>query len=106
MIRDRRRSASNYTSSYNGLIEVLGLTHDHFGVVAIANDNLNVTLFDLILIRFCECHVVYTTKKTASSAAATITEGHCYICSFHFGTEIPKVFCHSVEEIVVVLVYK
>ena len=36
VIRDRRRSASNYTSSYNGLIEVLGLTHDHFGVVAIA----------------------------------------------------------------------
>ena len=24
VIRDRRRSASNYTSSYNGLIEVLG----------------------------------------------------------------------------------
>ena len=111
MIRDRRRSASNYTSSYNGLIEVLGLTHDHFGVVAIANDNLNVcirrggwALFDLILIRLCECHVVYTTKKTASSAGATITEGHCYICSFHFGTEIPKVFC--IEEIVVVLVYQ
>ena len=32
----------NYTLSYNGLIEVLGLNHDHFGVVAIANDNLNV----------------------------------------------------------------
>ena len=62
------------------------------------------TLFDLILIRFCECHVVYTTKKTASSAGATITEGHCYICSFHFETEIPKVFC--IEEIVVVLVYQ
>ena len=42
VIRDRKRSASNYTSSYNGLIEVLGLTHDHFGVVAIVNDNLNV----------------------------------------------------------------
>ena len=42
VIRDRRRSASNYTPSYNGLIEVLGLTHDHFGVVAFANDNLNV----------------------------------------------------------------
>ena len=51
------------------------------------------TLFDLILIGFCECHVVYTTKKTASSAGATITEGHCYICRFRFGTEIPKVFC-------------
>ena len=68
------------------------------------------TLFDLVLIVFffCECHVVYTTKKTASSAGATITlaEGHCYICSFHFGTEIPKVFC--IEEIVVhvVLVYQ
>ena len=62
------------------------------------------TLFDLILIRFCECHVVYNTKKTASSAGATITEGHCYICSFYFGTEIPKVFC--IEEIVVVLVYQ
>ena len=57
------------------------------------------TLFDLILIRFCECP-----KKTASSAGSTITEGHCYVCSFHFGTEIPKVFC--VEEIVVVLVYQ
>ena len=57
------------------------------------------TLFDLILVRFCECHVVYTTKKTASSAGATITEGHCYICSFHFGTE------YCIEEIVVVLVY-
>ena len=62
------------------------------------------TLFDLIFIRFCVCHVVYTTKKTASSAGATITEGHCYICSFNFGTEIPKVFC--IEEIVVVLVYQ
>ena len=62
------------------------------------------TLFDLIFfIRFCDCHVVYT-KKTALSAGATITEGHCYICSFHFGTEIPKVFCK--EEIVVVLVYQ
>ena len=55
------------------------------------------TLFDLILIGFCECHVVYTTMKTASSAGATITEGHCHICSFHFWTEIPKVFC--IEEI-------
>ena len=62
------------------------------------------TLPDLILIGFCECHIVYTTKKTASSAGATITEGHCYICNFHFGTEIPKVFC--IEEIVVVLVYQ
>ena len=42
VIRDRRRSATNHTSSYNGLIEVLRLTHDHFGVVAIANDNLKV----------------------------------------------------------------
>ena len=42
VIRDRQRSASNYTSSYNGLIEVIRLTHDHVGVVAIANDNLNV----------------------------------------------------------------
>ena len=62
------------------------------------------TLFDSILIGFCECHIVYTTKKTALSAGLTITEGHCYICSFHFGTEIPKNFC--VEEIVVVLVYQ
>ena len=55
------------------------------------------TLFDLILIRF-----VHANKKTTSSAGAIITEGHCYICSFHFGTEIPKVFC--IEEIVAVLV--
>ena len=62
------------------------------------------TLFDLILIGFCEFHVVYITKQTTSSAGATITEGHCYSCSFHFGTEMPKVFC--IEEIVVVLVYQ
>ena len=61
------------------------------------------TLFDLILIGFCECHVVYTTKKTASNAGATITAGRCYICSFHFVTEISMVFC--IEEIVVVLYF-
>ena len=52
---------------------------------------------DRSLIKFSVVFV-NTTKKTASSAGATITEGHCYICSFHFGTEIPKVFC--IEEIV------
>ena len=82
MIRDRRRSASNYTASYNGLIEVLGLTHDHFGVVAILMciRSGGWTLFDLIRIGFFGCHVVYT------------------------WTEILKVFC--IEEIVVVLVYQ
>ena len=39
-IQDRKRSASNRTSSYNGLNEILRLLHDYFGVVAIANDNL------------------------------------------------------------------
>ena len=62
-----------------------------------------LTLFDLILSGICECHGVYTTKKTASSARATTTAGRCYVCSFHFETEKPKVFC--IEEIVVVLVY-
>ena len=93
MIRDRKRSASNLTSTYNSLIEVLGLTHDHFGVVAIANDNLNCicrggwTLFDLILSGFCECHGVHTTKKTASSAGSTTTAWRHCIDSFHFETE-------------------
>ena len=57
------------------------------------------TLFDLIRSIFCECHGVYTTKKTASSAGATTTAGRCYDCRFHFETEKPKVFC--IEEIVV-----
>ena len=61
------------------------------------------THFGLILDGFCECHGVYNTKKTASSAGATTTAGRCYVCSFHFETEKPKVFC--IEEFVVVLVY-
>lgn len=42
VIRDRRRSASNHTSSYNGLIQVLGLLYDHLGIVEIGKDNLEV----------------------------------------------------------------
>ena len=82
--------------------------HDHFGVVAIANDNLKsacVGMAGLPLITFsvfCECHGVYTTKKTAgndaSSAGATTTAGCRYIGSFE--TEKPKVFC--IEDIVLV----
>ena len=63
------------------------------------------TPFDLILSGFCECHGVYTTKKTvdndASSAGATTTAG-CQ-CIGSFETEKPKVFC--IVDIVLVLVY-
>ena len=42
VVRDRKRSVSSHTSSYNGLIQFLRLIHDHFGIVAIDNDNLKV----------------------------------------------------------------
>ena len=62
------------------------------------------TPFDLILSGLCECHGVYTTKKTAgndaSSAGASTTAGCRCIGSFE--TEKPKVFC--IGDIVLVLV--
>ena len=55
VIRDRRRSASNHTSAYNGLIQVLGLLYDRLGIVEIGKDNLEVYIYtDVNKKRFIE----------------------------------------------------